>query len=334
MEVRMNGKTVGQFALLLFLTFLLILPALGQAGRGKARINGVLIDEAGNSIKSAKIVAEFLGEGQLKLETAPDRKGEWAFLGLGTGTWRITASAEGYLPASLDTYVRQLEINPKITLTLKKLQLTGGGVISDETSLELLDQGNQLFTEQKYDEALLIYEQFLEKNPAAYQVYLNIGNCYRERGEYDIAIEKYNIVLEKTSLDSAADKEIASKAMAGIGECYLKKEDLEQAQSYFKKSIDTYPENEFLAYNVGEIFFSNQKIDEAIQYYSLASQIKPEWSDPYYKLGLVYLNKADYARAEENLKKFLTLEPDTERSASVKNILEYLAKIKKMAISQ
>ncbi len=82
-----------------------------------------------------------------------------------------------------------------------------------------------------------------------------------------------------------------------------------------------------LAYNVGEIYFLHRKLDEAIQYYEFAAKIKPDWSDPYYKLGLVFLNKTDYEKAKESLQKFLKLEPDTERSASVKNILDYLEKM-------
>lgn len=57
-------------------------------------------------------------------------------------------------------------------------------------------------------------------------------------------------------------KEMTAKALAGIGECYLKKQDFESGQNYFKKSIEAYPENELIAYNVGEIYFSNRKLGE------------------------------------------------------------------------
>ncbi|GAI52503.1 unnamed protein product, partial [marine sediment metagenome] len=72
--------------------------------------------------------------------------------------------------------------------------------------------------------------------------------------------------------------------------------------------------------------FSHQRLEEALEYYILATVIKPDWSEPYYKLGLVYLNKADNANAIENLEKFLELEPDSERSVNVKNIIKYLKK--------
>ncbi len=324
----MKAKAFLKLSLCLLFSFLLVMSAAGQAARGKGRLAGAVIDDKGDPIIPAKVIIEFLGGEVAKFETTSKKRG-WSFLGLGTGKWKVTASADGYIPYSTEIYVWQLEKNPKLTITLKKIQSTDAPLIEDESTFELLDKGNKLFTEKKYDAALLAYKEFLDKNPGAYQVRLNIADCYREKGEYEQALEEYKIILEKISIDEPKGKEIAAKAMAGIGNCYLKKQDFENAQNYFKQSIETYPEDEFIAYNVGEIYFSNQKLDEAIQYFTLASKIKPDWSDPYYKLGLVYLNKADFDKAIEALEKFLTLEPDTERSANVKNILNQIKKIKK-----
>jgi len=314
--------------------FMLILLAFtnhisAQAGRGKARIGGIVVDEEGKAMKSAKIVVEFLKNSQIKRETVTNDKGEWGVLGLGTGMWRVTASTDGYIPTYVDRYIRQLERNPKITLILKKMEPTDKPMIEDEVSLDLLEKANQLFNEQKYDEALASLEQFLEKNPDVYQAYLNIADCYREKGELDKAIEEYNRVLEQAKKDELQGKETTAKALAGIGECYLKKEDFEKAQNYFKQSIESYPENEILAYNVGEIYFSNQKIGEAIHYFELSTQIKPDWAPPYLKLGYVYLNKGDYEKAKENFNKFLVIDPDSPEVPTVKNIIDYLEKIKK-----
>lgn len=319
-------------------TFILILIAFteysfAQAGRGKGRIGGVVVDETGNPIPSAKIVVQFQKNTEVKQETTTNKKGEWSIIGLGTGMWKVTASAEGYIPSYTDIYARQLERNPKVTLALKKAVQSEGVIIEDEASLQTLEKGNQLFKEKQFDEARAVYEQFLEQNPNAYQAHLSIGDCYREKGEFEKALEEYNEVFESAKEDELMKKEIMAKALARIGECYLKKEDFEKAQEYFKKSIETYPENEILAYNVGEIYFSNQKIDEAIEYFSLASKIKPDWSEPYLKLGYVYLNKADNASAIENFEKFLKLEPDSERSDTVKNILDYLNKKRAPSLS-
>jgi len=324
----MTMKGVAKCLVFLLVSFSLVTAAAGQAGRGKGRVTGALVDEAGSPVVGAKIIIEYQGDTALSFDSTSNKKGEWSFLGLGTGQWRISVTADGYLPAVHDVYIKQLEANPKITLTLKKATQAGGGLVKDESTLQLIEKGNQLFNEKSYDEAILVFREFLEKNPAVYQIHLNIGNCYREKGEYDAAVAEYNTLIERAAKETAG-AEYAAKALAAIGECFLKKGDMDKSQDYFKQSIEMYPNNEFLAYNVGEICFSNQKLDEAVQYFELAAKIKPKWAEPYYKLGLVHLNKMEYDKAKENFIAFLTLEPSSERSASVKNILNYLDTIKK-----
>jgi tetratricopeptide (TPR) repeat protein len=323
----MFWKSYQRVFIWIIIPFLLAGSAWAQAGRGKGRLSGLVVDENQNSIPSAKIVCEFIENMELKKETTSDNKGEWAILGLGTGMWRVTASKGGYIPQFFEVHVRQLQRNPKVNLTLKKIE-GEGAVLKNQDSLNMLEQANVLFKEQKYDEAVSLMQQFLEQNPEAYQAYASIGDCYREKGDFDPAIENYNIVLEKAKTDDSMRKEMTARALAGIGECYLEMQDFEKAQSYFEQSIEAYPENEILAYNVGEIYFSNQKIDEAIQYFTISTQVMPDWPPPYLKLGYVYLNKGDYGNAEVNFKKFLEMNPNSPEAPTVQNILDYIAKIK------
>lgn len=299
--------------------------AAAQAGRGTARMGGIVVDQAGKVIPNAKIVAVFGIDASAKMEAVTNEKGEWSILGVGTGFWVITASADGYLPASVNLATKQLEKNPKVKITLEKKGV-GAGIVQDEKSFELLDQGNQFYKDEKYDTALLMFEQFLEKNPAAYQVKLNIGDCYREKGDYAKAMEYYNLVGAQADTDPAMGKTMKAKSLAAIGLCYLRQNNLEEAQKYFRQSIDMAPQDETLAYNVGEICFSNQQIDEATRYFEMAVKIKPDWADPYLKLGYVYLNKGDMTKAAEYLEKFIKLEPNSERTAQAQNILSSIKK--------
>ena len=310
-------------------SFLALSTAAGQAGRGTARVNGTVVDEAGNPFPQAKIELVLIQNQEIKRDAITDKKGQWALMGLGTGMWRVTASAPGYQPASVECNVKQLERNPVIALTLKKMSAGDRPSGTDEASLALVDLGNQLYNNNKFDEALAVFQELLVKNPTVYQIKLSIGDCYREKGEFDTALAIYTEAADTALTDAVSGKEMRAKSLARIGECHIKKGDFETAQNYFKQSIEAFPENEVLAYNVGEIYFSNQKLDEAINYFTLATQIKPDWNEAYYKLGLAYLNKTEYEKAQQSLNKFLELEPNTERSTSVKNILDYIGKIKK-----
>jgi len=316
------------FLLIVFAPLIGTQQAAAQGGRGKGRLQGLVLDEAGNPIASAKVLLELLASETAELVEMTDKDGEWAMINLGSGNWRVTVSSEGYIPTTTTVFVSQLQKNPKVVLRLKKPEISKDAVITDEASLAYIEQATKLFNDKEYDQALIILEQFLAQNPKAYQVQLLIGDCYREKGEVDKAIEIYGKAVEDTKTDEKMGQQVMAKGLAALGDCYLRKNDLEKAQSFFKQSVDANPDNETLAYNVGEIFFSNQKLDEATLYFTKATEIKPDWATPYYKLGLVSLNKADYDKAKEYFQKFLTLEPEGELAAQAKNILDYLGKIK------
>ena len=321
----MRVNMLSRSALIIFVVLFSTASALAQAGRGTARLGGVIVDPNGKPIPSAKIEISFTREENVKRETTSNKNGEWGFMGLGTGQWVIVASAPGFIPVSQNVFVSQLEKPAKLTIVLQRAK-EEFGVIKDEASFALLDEANAYYKDGKYDAARALYQQFLDKNPAAYQVLLNIGDCYREKEDYENALKAYNTLIEQAKADSAMGKDMSAKGLAAIGLCYLRQSNLEEAQKYFKQSLDTSPEDENLAYNVGEIYFSNQKIDDALTYFELAVKIKPDWPDPYFKLGYVYLNKGDMTKAVEYFEQFLKLEPDTERSAQVQNIINTIKK--------
>jgi len=308
---------------------LVVGSAAAQAGRGTGRIKGTVVDEAGKAVSGAKVTITLVDNDSVKREAVTDKKGEWAIIGLGTTQWTLDAAAEGYLPTTMGISVKQLERNPAITVTLRKAGASGRPVTQDDATLVLIEQAGQLFSAGNFDGALATFRQILTENPELYQINISIGDCLREKGEIDSALETYAGVLEQAKADSQNGKQMTAKALARIGECHIIKGDFETAQGFFKQSIEAFPEDEVLAYNVGEIYFSNQKLDEAITYFSLAAKIKPGWSDAYYKLGLAYLNKADYEMARLNLSKVLELEPEGDRAAIAKGILDTIDKIKK-----
>jgi len=316
-----------------FISVLLTFPVLvtfAQEHIGKGRINGNVVDENGHPLEGVLIVVESL-KYKTKLQDYSNKKGNFAVAGMGTGNWRITASKKGYTGSYIDMNIRQLRRNPPITFTLKKI--TGPEtLVANEDSLRLYDKGDILIKEEKYDEALRIFEEFLAKYPEIYQVHLNIGTCYLKKGELDKAEAEFKLVLDKTlekSGDYKKDPQVSLRAFAGIGEVYIQKEDFLTAQKYFSQALEISPEDETAAYNVGEIFFSHQKIDEAIKYFELAIQIKNDWSKPYMKLGYVYLNKGDFNNSLEYFNKFIEIDPENPEVPKMKNIIATIEKIKK-----
>jgi len=313
---------------LIILGLALALPAQDDLGRG--RISGDVVDESGAKVMGALVVVDS-PRSSTKMETRTDKKGHFAVGGLGTGTWRVTASKEGYLTVAAEVQVSQIKANPPVALTLKKAAGSADSA-SAEIAGGLLDRGNALLKEGRYDEALAAFEEFAAKFPDIHAVRLNIGSAYMEKGDLDRAEAEFKAVLEKNgpALENLRkQKDTSLKALSGLGEAALKRGDFEAAQGFFRRALDISPEDPAAAYNVGEIFFSNQKIDDAIGYFELAIKIKSDWPKAYHRLGLAYLNKGDLPKALANLRKFLELDPQSPEAAGVKAAVAAIEQIKK-----
>jgi len=297
-----------------------------KSGRGTARLAGKITDFEGKPLEHIEVQIVFSQNENLKYKTATGKKGEFSFLGLGSGYWNLTAFGQAYELVTKSVNVSQVGVNPTVKIKMKKAEKPGGVFIDDEASTAFLDKGNQFYREQKFDEAIAQFELFIAKNPAAYQVRLSIADCYREKSEYAKAEPIYFGIIERSKTDASGGRELTAKAFSGLGNIMVKQNKLAEAQECFKQSIESSPKDEVLAYNIGEIYFSGQKLDEALSYFQKASLIKPDWADPYLKLGYVYMNKADNANAIAKFEKFLTLEPEGERAATVKNILASIRK--------
>jgi len=318
----------GPIAFLVILSLALALPAQDDLGRG--RISGDVVDENGAKVMGALVVVES-PRSSTRLETKTDKKGHFAVGGLGTGNWRVTVSKEGHLTVATEVQVSQIKANPPVDLTLKKAAGSGASP-SAEIGGSLLDSGNVLLKEGRYDEALAAFEEFAAKFPDIYAVRLNIGSAYMEKGDLDRAAAEFQAVLDKNGPaleELRKQKDTSLKALSGLGEVALKRGDFETAQGFFRRALEISPEDPASAYNVGEIFFSNQKIDDAIGYFELAIKIKSDWPKAYHRLGLVYLNKGDLPKALDNLKKFLELDPQNPEAGSVKAAIASIEQIKK-----
>jgi tetratricopeptide (TPR) repeat protein len=301
-----------------------------QENLGRGRITGQVLDEAGNPVEGARVVAQSL-RGSAKLEGVTDKKGHFAVAGLGTGAWRVIVSKPGYAEAATDMNVAQLKANPPLSLRLQKLSGVQG-LQADKAGLDLLVQANARLDQGDYDGALTLLQEFQVKHPEIYQARLSVATACMKKGDPDRAEAEFKAVLEtirQTKGDYAKDKATAVRALSGLGELALKKGDLEAGQGYFSQALALSPEDEAAAYNVGEILFSNQRVDEAVKYFELAMAIKKDWPKPYYKLGFVYLNKGDYAKSLECFTKFVALDPANPEVPAVKSIMATIEKMKK-----
>jgi tetratricopeptide (TPR) repeat protein len=328
----MISKNTLRTILFFALIFCVSLTLSAQQGRGKGRVKGTVVDEAGNPIEGATINAVHLKFNTTFTGTS-DQNGNWAVAGLGTGYFRFTATMEGYGTVYHEMNVSQFsQNNPPLDFTLKKIDLSSLSdvpSIDDESALAIFDEGNQLFEEEKYAEAAAKFEEFLVANPSIFKVNLNIGNCYREMKEYDKALAAYQVILDKVKEEKGSYEgdEGAARALSSIGETYMMQGNLEKASEFLQQAISLFPNDETLAFNVGEIFFNQAETDKAIEYFQKAIAIQEAWAPPYRQMGYAYLNKGEYQLAIDSLKKFLEYAPDDPQAPTIEALIPKLEEL-------
>jgi tetratricopeptide (TPR) repeat protein len=300
-----------------------------QEGRGAGRLAGIVVDEAGNPIEGALIILQYL-QFSNKLTAVSNAKGQWGFIGLGKGFISITTAKEGFAPSTIQLEISGVKKNPEPKIILKKAVGNAATEGLSDSSKERLLQGNALFEQKKFAEAMALYQEFIDKYPSLYKVKLNVANCLMELQEYDKAIAEYEKVLEGLNAEAAdkKDNKLMAQVYSGIGDAYMRQNKFKEAEQYFKKSIDIDPADHALAYNVAEIMMQTGNADEAIRYYEMAIRIKPDWPKSYLKLGYAWLNKGNNLRAVESFTKFVeTSPPDDPDVALAKDIIKKISKI-------
>ncbi len=302
-------KTV--FSLLLIL--LINLLVFSQDYKGKGRVIGYVFDEEGKPLEGVTVKL-FSIRAQSGFEVMTDASGKWIASWIRSGAWNIDFERVGYMPRKISVQIKEYGQNPPIEINLKKAE---GLVVTDELKAALRE-GNELFNEERYEEAIQVFGKILEENPEVTIINKNIGNSYFQMEKYEEAEEHYTKVLEKDPDNN--------EIMLLIGNCYANRNVNEKALEWYNKIKFDEIKDPIVLYNIGTNFYNLSQFEEALKYYKRAVEIQEDFLDGLYQLGLAHLNLGHY---EDSLKVFETYlrhdkDPDSERALQVKSFIEFL----------
>lgn len=299
-----------------FMVTLILLAStivLSQAYKGKGTIKGYVFDEEGNPLEEVKVKLYSL-KAQSGFETVTDAGGKWKAFWIRGGTWNIDFDKIGYKPKKISAEIKEWSKNPDMEIKMEKAERL---LISEEMK-EKLRSGNELFNEEKYEEACESYKNIIEEFPDGYIIHKNIGNCYFQMEKYNLAEEYYRKVLEK----EPSNNEI----MLLIGNTYANRGQADDALEWYGKMEFEKIDDPIVLYNIGTSFYKISKFEEALKHYKRAVEIQDDFLDGLYQLGLAHLTLGNNQEAIDVFEDYLEHDPDSEKASQVRGFVEFLKK--------
>lgn len=116
--------------------------------------------------------------------------------------------------------------------------------LAAQNSSEKVSEANQLFQQQKYDEANKIYRDALIDNPDSPIISFNIGDVQYKKGNYEEAFNEYGKAL------ASDDILTQSKAYYNMGNTLYKLGKLPESLLHYKKALELNPHDEDAKYNL------------------------------------------------------------------------------------
>ena len=99
------------------------------------------------------------------------------------------------------------------------------------------EEGNRLFAEGKFEEALKRYRDAQLQNPEAPQLHFNAGDALYKQDTYDGAIQEFGRVL------NSGDPTLLAKAYYNIGNAHFRQNRPQEAIGAYKKALELKPDD-------------------------------------------------------------------------------------------
>lgn len=261
---------------------LIATPAQAQLGS----LKGKVVDEAGKPVADVEITFEFVGDYKREYKVKTDSKGMWVKAGMpsGGGTWILTA-----VKGDLSGQVKGVVVVIGVMTTAPDITVKAGGVKTGEAANLSNDEIEKRNKKQKELEQL-----FTDANTAI------------EAGNLDEAIAKL------TEMTTEVPK--CAACFAKLGDIYVKKNDLTNAEPAYLKAIEIDPAQAGVYNALASVYNSQKKFDDAAKMSAKANELSgasPTGNNPesIYNQGIIFWNQGKIAEAKAQFEKAIELDP-------------------------
>lgn len=295
-------------------------PAGAQDWKGKARLDGKVVNEKGEAIAKAQLVFRLKGKDGPTVET--DAKGRFAYYGFANGDWDMDVSAPGYVTRKTSVHLSELTRIPPMEIKLEPAPVAppsmaeAPGAPRDVKAeiVPMIEKGNALLEEKNYAGARGEYEKALALVPDNPIILRAIARTYYGEKKLDEAVA----ALKKASEQDPSDTD-TTLLLANLE---LERGNVEEGKALLEKVPAEKVKDPGVFLNAGIVFLNKKNPAGAWEQFDRAVKIKPDEADAYFYRGLAALQLKKSAEAKADLQKYLQLDPNGSQAGDAKELLK------------
>ena len=172
---------------------------------------------------------------------------------------------------------------------------------------------------------VLLWRDVVQKSPNKFRGYSNLARAYREKGEYEKAIESYCHALKLVP----KDLQTQSKLLVNLGTLLGTAGKYPEALDYYLEAIKLYPKNIVAYSNAGYIYTMLGDYKNGVLYGEKAIQLRRRRDESWNNLGVTYLRMKRYPEAAAHFEKALKFNLHNQKAKKNLEIVHALQNIQK-----
>ena len=285
-------------------------PALAQTGL----VKGKVVDATGKPVADAAIAIEFMEGVSRKLSTKSDKRGEFVQLGLQSGAYRVTATADKLGTGFADTRIR-IGNTSEVTITLSTVPPGTDPKVAELK--KAFDEGVAASRANDFDTAIARFQAAIAVQPTCHECYFNIGYAYLQKKDEKQAEANWQKALEV--------KPDHAETLNSLATLFNNQKRFDEAAATSAKAAASAPAgNADAIYNQGIILWNGGKIAEAKAKFEEATKADPSNADARFQLGMALLNEGKVPEAVASFEQYLKMAPTGQFAGQAKGMLAQL----------
>jgi tetratricopeptide (TPR) repeat protein len=317
------------------LTLVLATPGMAQ----NRIVKGKVVNDKKEPVVGANVAIQGI-DVKREFTVKTDKKGQYFYMGIPAGEYRIVVRAAGYEPdfqqpvkpttqaeAEVNFELKPGNMNQKLAFELSKEELEKAkqeaGKAAQQKQLlgevkAAFDSGLALAQQGKNEEAIVEFKKALEKDPEQAYIHANLAEALSKTNKLDEALAEYQKAIALKPDDAAM--------YTNMGVLLGKMGKHQESQEAFKKAASLSPGSAAQNfYNLGATLVNSGKAAEAAEAFKQAIAADPNFAEAYYQLGISLSgNPASMPDAIKALQKYIEIGQKPDQVEVAKQLITAL----------